>query len=325
MLVQGEKSETQIKGDKISIDGKTGNLLAQGSVISQMIVQDVNPTTKVTRDDPLDGIRAADAVRRRAAQSHVHDQGAPRRPAGRFDRRDDRAHVRARTARTSSGSKRSGDVKMTEVDRITIGRPADVCRRQRGIQRRRARDGWCACSSGHEDGLPAQRRQRFDVLERRLIRSALRQRRQQIADRRPGRRHVLPAATQTLNGDASHRQTSQNRTAAARLSAASASTCSRAKSSACSGPNGAGKTTTFYMTVGLTSPDSGRVIFNGEDVTDLPMYARARKGIGYLPQEPSIFRGLTVEQNIMAILETLDLDAGGAPRALQASCSPSST
>lgn len=75
------------------------------------------------------------------------------------------------------------------------------------------------------------------------------------------------------------------------------------------GPNGAGKTTTFYMTVGLTSPDSGRVIFNGEDVTDLPMYARARKGIGYLPQEPSIFRGLTVEQNIMAILETLDMDA----------------
>src|SRR5215203_4533450 len=75
------------------------------------------------------------------------------------------------------------------------------------------------------------------------------------------------------------------------------------------GPNGAGKTTTFYMTVGLTSPDSGRVIFNGEDVTDLPMYARARKGIGYLPQEASIFRGLTVEQNIMAILETTALGA----------------
>jgi lipopolysaccharide export system ATP-binding protein len=74
------------------------------------------------------------------------------------------------------------------------------------------------------------------------------------------------------------------------------------------GPNGAGKTTTFYMTVGLTSPDSGRVILNGEDVTDAPMYVRARKGIGYLPQEPSIFRGLTVEQNILAILETLDLD-----------------
>ena len=77
------------------------------------------------------------------------------------------------------------------------------------------------------------------------------------------------------------------------------------------GPNGAGKTTTFYMTVGLTAPDSGRVILNGQDVTDLPMYARARKGIGYLPQEPSIFRGLTVGQNIMAILETLDLDAAG--------------
>ena len=73
------------------------------------------------------------------------------------------------------------------------------------------------------------------------------------------------------------------------------------------GPNGAGKTTTFYMTVGLTVPDSGRVFLNGEDVTDDPMYVRARKGIGYLPQEPSIFRGLSVEKNILAILETLDL------------------
>ena len=75
------------------------------------------------------------------------------------------------------------------------------------------------------------------------------------------------------------------------------------------GPNGAGKTTTFYMTVGLTAPDSGRVELDGHDVTNDPMYVRARKGIGYLPQEPSIFRGLTVEQNIMAILETMPLDA----------------
>src|SRR5215218_5147105 len=75
------------------------------------------------------------------------------------------------------------------------------------------------------------------------------------------------------------------------------------------GPNGAGKTTTFYMTVGLTAPDSGRVVLDGEDVTDAPMYVRARKGIGYLPQEPSIFRGLTVEQNLLAILETMKLDA----------------
>jgi lipopolysaccharide export system ATP-binding protein len=73
------------------------------------------------------------------------------------------------------------------------------------------------------------------------------------------------------------------------------------------GPNGAGKTTTFYMTVGLTAPDSGRVILGDEDVTGDPMYVRARKGIGYLPQEPSIFRGLTVEQNILAIVETLKL------------------
>ena len=73
------------------------------------------------------------------------------------------------------------------------------------------------------------------------------------------------------------------------------------------GPNGAGKTTTFYLVVGLTAPDQGHVTLNGEDVTDDPMYLRARKGIGYLPQEPSIFRGLTVEQNILAILETLGL------------------
>ena len=74
------------------------------------------------------------------------------------------------------------------------------------------------------------------------------------------------------------------------------------------GPNGAGKTTTFYMVVGLTAPDSGRVDLDGQDVTDDPMYVRARKGIGYLPQEPSIFRGLTVEQNILAILETMDVE-----------------
>ena len=74
------------------------------------------------------------------------------------------------------------------------------------------------------------------------------------------------------------------------------------------GANGAGKTTTFSMVVGLTAPDSGRVLLDGVDVTDDPMYVRARKGIGYLPQEASIFRGLSVEQNIMAILETLDLD-----------------
>ena len=74
------------------------------------------------------------------------------------------------------------------------------------------------------------------------------------------------------------------------------------------GPNGAGKTTTFYMTVGLTAPDSGRVELDGRNVTRDPMYVRARKGIGYLPQEPSIFRGLTVEQNILAILETTGAD-----------------
>ncbi len=73
------------------------------------------------------------------------------------------------------------------------------------------------------------------------------------------------------------------------------------------GPNGAGKTTTFYILVGLSRPDSGRVLLNGEEITDLPMYLRARSGISYLPQEPSVFRQLTSEENLLAVLETLPL------------------
>lgn len=69
------------------------------------------------------------------------------------------------------------------------------------------------------------------------------------------------------------------------------------------GPNGAGKTTTFYMIVGLERPDGGRIFINGEDVTGLPMYRRSLFGVGYLPQEPSVFRKLTVEENLLAILE----------------------
>ena len=72
------------------------------------------------------------------------------------------------------------------------------------------------------------------------------------------------------------------------------------------GPNGAGKTTTFYMIVGLVRPDSGTITLDGHDITGLPMYRRARLGIGYLPQEASVFRGLTVEQNIMATLEVVE-------------------
>jgi lipopolysaccharide export system ATP-binding protein len=75
------------------------------------------------------------------------------------------------------------------------------------------------------------------------------------------------------------------------------------------GPNGAGKTTTFYIIVGLTTPDSGQVLLDGIDLTQFPMYLRARSGISYLPQEPSIFRKLTVEENILAVLETLPLSA----------------
>jgi lipopolysaccharide export system ATP-binding protein len=73
------------------------------------------------------------------------------------------------------------------------------------------------------------------------------------------------------------------------------------------GPNGAGKTTTFYIIVGLARPDSGRVLLNGSEITDLPMYLRARSGISYLPQEPSVFRQLTCEENLLAVLETLPL------------------
>ena len=76
------------------------------------------------------------------------------------------------------------------------------------------------------------------------------------------------------------------------------------------GPNGAGKTTTFYLIVGLVRPDGGKIFLNGEDITGFPTYKRARRGIAYLPQNPSVFQKLTVEENLMAILETLDLSIG---------------
>jgi lipopolysaccharide export system ATP-binding protein len=75
------------------------------------------------------------------------------------------------------------------------------------------------------------------------------------------------------------------------------------------GPNGAGKTTCFYMVMGLIQPDFGTIAIDGQDVTDLPMYVRARLGVGYLPQEPSIFRGLSVEDNVLAVLETVEPNA----------------
>ena len=80
------------------------------------------------------------------------------------------------------------------------------------------------------------------------------------------------------------------------------------------GPNGAGKTTTFSIVVGLVRPDAGVVRLGDRDLTDLPMYKRARAGICYLPQEPSVFRKMTVEENLLAILETLDLDAAAVVR-----------
>ena len=83
------------------------------------------------------------------------------------------------------------------------------------------------------------------------------------------------------------------------------------------GPNGAGKTTTFYMVVGLIKPLTGQILLDGEDVTDMPMYKRARRGVGYLSQEPSIFRKLTVEENILAILETLPIPAAERKQRLE--------
>ena len=83
------------------------------------------------------------------------------------------------------------------------------------------------------------------------------------------------------------------------------------------GPNGAGKTTTFYMVVGIIKSEAGHVTFRGEEITNLPMYQRARLGVGYLSQEPSIFRKLTVEENIMAILETLDISQAERKRRLE--------
>ena len=84
------------------------------------------------------------------------------------------------------------------------------------------------------------------------------------------------------------------------------------------GPNGAGKTTCFYSVMGLVKPDSGRIFLDGQDITELPMYRRAILGLGYLPQETSIFRGMTVEENIMAVLEVAEPDTAGAPRPARA-------
>jgi lipopolysaccharide export system ATP-binding protein len=84
------------------------------------------------------------------------------------------------------------------------------------------------------------------------------------------------------------------------------------------GPNGAGKTTTFYMITGMIKPNGGRIFFNDRDISKVPMYQRARMGIGYLSQEPSVFRKLTVEENILAILETMHLDKGERKKRLKA-------
>ena len=84
------------------------------------------------------------------------------------------------------------------------------------------------------------------------------------------------------------------------------------------GPNGAGKTTTFYMIVGLVKPDTGSISLDGTDITMLPMYRRARLGIGYLPQEASVFRGLNVEQNVMAALAPRKGECGGPPKVADA-------
>ncbi|MGD9034133.1 MAG: ATP-binding cassette domain-containing protein, partial [Desulfobacteraceae bacterium] len=75
------------------------------------------------------------------------------------------------------------------------------------------------------------------------------------------------------------------------------------------GPNGAGKTTTFYMIIGFTRPNGGKVYLDGEDITEAPMYLRARKGINYLAQEPSVFRKLTVEENLFAIMENINISS----------------
>src|ERR1700738_4453366 len=83
------------------------------------------------------------------------------------------------------------------------------------------------------------------------------------------------------------------------------------------GPNGAGKTTSFYMIVGLITPDSGKILLDGEDLTSMPMFKRARRGISYLPQEASVFRKLSVEENLMAILETRDMHSRDRRRMME--------
>ena len=113
-------------------------------------------------------------------------------------------------------------------------------------------------------------------------------------------------------------------TTAAPCSTTSRSTVHRGEVVGLLGPNGAGKTTCFYSVMGLVKPDSGRIFLDGQDITELPMYRRAILGLGYLPQETSIFRGMTVEENIMAVLEVTEPRSARARRGGSSSCSASS-
>ena len=118
-----------------------------------------------------------------------------------------------------------------------------------------------------------------------------------------------PKALRVLGGGLAGRAASARPTRSARWCGTSSVTVRRGEAVGLLGPNGAGKTTTFYMIVGLVRPDTGAIRLDGADITRLPMYRRARLGIGYLPQEASVFRGLNVEQNVMAALEVVEPDA----------------
>ena len=301
-------NETRIKGDKIVLDDKSGNLTANGNVVTELFLDETNATTgQKTRSQMLgkaDAFAYDDARRLAIYTTTAHINGrqgditANRielflKPAGSNELERAEAYAKGPEAvivkegvRTATGT----HLTYTAADE------------QYPDDRHAGDDG-----GGIRRVVPRRHRSLTAILPRRRhrARAARRQRDHSEQDRNRAVR-VAQALMATLHTRELTKSYS-GRTVVRGVSLEIAS----GEVVGLLGPNGAGKTTTFAMVVGLTSPDSGRVLLDGSDVTNDPMYIRARKGIGYLPQEASIFRGLTVEENLNAILETIDLNRRG--------------
>ena len=284
------QGDTSIKGSTITIDQESGDLSAAGPVVTAITLEQEakdKKREKVRSTGTSKDFAYEESSRRATYTGDAHMNG----PQGDMTATKIELYL-----------KQSGDeldraeayetVTLRDQNREDQGRAHDLLQRRRALRRHR-RPG-----HDHRRMRPGDHRPDGDLQQDHRHGD---RRRQPNADGDARRRQLsvpmTPATLKTINLTKSY----GGRTVVRGVNL----DVSSGEMVGLLGPNGAGKTTTFYMTVGLTAPDSGRVELDGRDVTDDPMYVRARKGIGYLPQEASIFRGLTVEQNIVAILETL--------------------